>query len=51
MSAGNADSSLLTFNLGIELGQALVILALFPTLTWCVGASRGPRPPMPWRRR
>jgi hypothetical protein len=27
-------TSLLTFNLGIELGQALVILALFPALTW-----------------
>ena len=27
-------SSLLTFNLGIEVGQALVILALFPALTW-----------------
>jgi hypothetical protein len=27
-------TSLLTFNLGIEVGQALVILALFPALTW-----------------
>ena len=27
-------SSLMTFNLGIEVGQALVILALFPALTW-----------------
>lgn len=26
--------SLLTFNLGIEVGQALVILALFPALVW-----------------
>lgn len=26
--------SLLTFNLGIEVGQAVVILALFPALTW-----------------
>lgn len=29
-----ALASLLTFNLGIELGQAVVILALFPGLTW-----------------
>jgi hypothetical protein len=27
-------TSLLSFNLGIEVGQALVILALFPALTW-----------------
>lgn len=27
-------SSLLTFNLGIEMGQALIILALFPLLGW-----------------
>jgi hydrogenase/urease accessory protein HupE len=27
-------SSLLTFNLGVEIGQALIILALFPLLGW-----------------
>lgn len=30
----SALTSLLTFNVGIELGQAAVILALFPALTW-----------------
>ena len=45
-------SALLGFNLGIELGQAMIIAVVFPVLLWSAASSgRSSRTPRPVGRR